>query len=331
MGALERIGRAVGLMPRRRFLPGIELQDHVICTGESVAMSLRRITTEEFTQAIAVLTDPEVELGEASATASAGLGRISALLRLVRSAIGDDTCAAELKILREADAFLVGLTAGQGEVRALDEIRARYDSALRPEALSDLRDQLLHRHQVLRLEQLPALERGGALEHWLQQLRRSRARFGAWPIEEPMHGQQPIPDSFDAFAEGLERSYHRGRKRSGKTDTSPTKWRRDVSDLGHQIELLSGAWPAVMAATVASATSLADVLTEYARADALRAAVASDPSLMIDDTTTALVVSLCEHECSELMEVASVLSTRLYAEAPGDFVTRIERYWTTRN
>jgi hypothetical protein len=320
-------------MPRRRYLPDVVAEPHVICTDESVAGALQRITTHQFTVAIDALADPGIELGAAVGTATSSLGRIAALLRLVRPSIGYDTCAAEIEILRDATAFLDRLIAGSVEVRSLDEIRARYDAALRPEALADLRDQLLERHQLARLEQLPAIQEGGALGHWIHQLRRARARFAAWPVDEPMHGQHPVPDSFDAFAEGLERSYRKGRKRA-RHDGGSGKWQRHARDLAHQVELISAAWPDGMAGTVATAHDLADVLAEHERIGALRSTMASGPEhsprIAVDEITAAVVESLCVHERDELLAVASVLAKRLYAETPKAFVERLAQYWSTR-
>lgn len=320
-------------MPRVRYLPAVEAEPHVVCTGESVAVALQRITTHEFTVAIDALTDPEIETGAGADLATTAVHRIAALLRLVRDAIGRDVCASELALLGDATDFLAGLVSGRAEIRSLDELRIRYDAALRPDAFSALRDELLDRHQLLRLEQLPTLQPGGELSHWCHQLHRARARFAAWPVEDEAHGLRPLADSFDSFADGLHRTYRKGRKRAAGTDVDLAKWRRDARDLAHQVELLSGAWPDVLSGTVATATDLAAVLAEHDRLRALRDAVRADdrrPLRGIDDVTAAVVTSLCEHEEAELRAVARVLADRLYAERPDDFVTRLGRYWATR-
>ncbi|MEZ5247196.1 MAG: hypothetical protein R2707_19070 [Acidimicrobiales bacterium] len=334
MGMPVQLTRVKAAMPRRRYLPAVVAEPHVIGTDESVATALQRITTHQFSVAIDALSDPGIEIGAAVSTAASSLGRIAALLRLVRSSIGADTCAAEIAILRDATALLDRLVAGSIEIRSLDEIRSRYESALRPDALADLRDQLVERHQLARLEQLPALQPGGALEDVVHQLRRARARFAAWPVDQPMHGQRPVPDSFDAFAEGLERSYRKGRKCAGKERESPM-WQRHARDLAHQVELISAAWPDGMAGTVATSLDLADVLAEYAHIGALRSTLEPGPDdsrpVAVDEITAAVVESLCGHERGELMTVASVLATRLYAETPTAFVDRVARYWSTRD
>lgn len=329
MSMVLDLGRRVaGMMARRRYLPDLVAEPHVVCTGESVAAALYRITTHQFTIAIDALADSQAEIGSAATTASVALGRIEALLRLVRPSIGDDTCDAELRVLDDTRTFLADLTDGAAEIHALDELRARYDRALRPEALSELRDQLLHRYQLRRIQQLAAVQPGGERDHWLQQLRRARARFAAWPIDETVQGQAPVSDAFDSFSRGLGRSYRKGAKQAAAERPKIAKWHRHVSDLSHQVELLSGAWPEVMAGTVASATDLADVLAEYEQVAALRRAVASD--VVVDEATTAVVDSLCVHECAELMSIATTLASRLYAESPEAFTARVGAYWSTR-
>ncbi len=331
MSTVLDLGRRVaGLMARRRYLPVLAAEPHVVGSEESVAGALQRITTHQFTLAIDALADPHAEVSAASTAATAALGRISALLRLVRPSIGKKTCDAELMVLDDVRRFLAGMTEGEAEVRALDALRARYDRALRPDALSDLRDQLLYRHQLLRIGQLPAVQPGGAREHWLQQLRRARARFSAWPIDEAIHGQEPVSDSFESFTKGLERSYRKGAKQAKATTPKTTKWLRHVGDLAYQVELLSSAWPDVMASTAATATDLADVLSEHDRMAALRLAVSTEPALLLDEATAAVVDSLCVHECTELLSIADTLATRLYAESPADFTVRLANYWSTR-
>lgn len=330
MAAIERSGATAAAMARRRYLPATEPLGFVIGTSEPVAVGLQRITTHQFTVAIDALADPEAELGASTTTAREALLRIAAILRLVRDAVGRDVCAAELAVIDGGIDFLADLQAGQVEVESLDEIRARYDSALRPLALSDLRDQLLHRHQLMRLELLPVMRRNGSLQHWLHQLRRARARFGAWPVDQPMYGQDPVPDSFAAFTDGLTRTYRKGRRRSEKPGGAPGRWFQSVHDLTHQVELLGAAWPEVIGATVTTGAQLGAALDEHQRIAALQAAVAGDSNLIVDDVTRALVDSICDHERAELVAVAARLGERLYAEKPTHFVARMDRYWSTR-
>lgn len=324
MTSIEPFTTVAATAPRRRFLPDVIGEPHVICSAETVPVALQRVTTTLFTTAIDALSDPAGDLGRAVAIADEALGRIVAVLQLVRNAIGGDTCAAELAILRDIRRALGALRAGEAEIRSLDALRARYDTALRPEALVDLREQLVHRRRVLGIEQLHAVQPDGSLQGWLQQLRRSRARFAAWPVDESVHGHDPVPDSFEAFAKGLERTYRKGRKRGRASEVDAAKWERSARSLSYQLELLSGAWPDVMAGAVATSADLADVLAEHERIGALRALVSAD------DANRAVVAAICDHDRRELMAIAGVLAARLYAEEPDDFVARIARYWTTR-
>lgn len=329
--ALEPRHHGGSLGSRPPLLPDQPLRPDAIGARESVAEALRRITTEQFSVAIDALCDPGTEIGAAATVAIGSLERIGALLRLVRSSIGEEVCDDERRVLRESATFLAGVDAGADEIRSLDRVAVRYESVLRPGALSDLRDQLLHRHQLARLELVPTLRHDGGLELVIRRLRRARARFAAWPVDEPERGRRPVPDTFDAFAEGIERTYRKGRKRASADVEDRSGWCRLVRDLGYQLELLSGAWPAMMTATVGTAQSLAEVLDEHGRAGALRDAVRADPSLHVDETTAAIVDAICTHEREELGSVAAVLATRLYAERPADFAARLERYWTTRD
>ena len=206
MSAIEQSGPYAALAPRQRYLPRTEAAGFVIGDSEPVAVALQRITTDQFTQAIAALSDHRTEIGAAAHAASQNLTRIAAVVRLARGAIGEKAYRIELAVLRDTTDLLSGLVAGEIEIQAIDHLRARYEPLLRPLVFSDLREQLLDRHQVLRLELLPAVRDGGELSLAVQQLRRACARFAAWPVDQPMYGRAPVPDSFDAFAEGLERA-----------------------------------------------------------------------------------------------------------------------------
>ncbi|MFV2039622.1 MAG: hypothetical protein ACC660_05220, partial [Acidimicrobiales bacterium] len=254
MSAIERSRSQLALDPRARYLPPVDRRGYVLGSGEPLAEALHRLTTEQFTIAIDALSDPDADVGIATSATLASITRIAAVLRLVRQSIGDESYRTELNILRDTNTLLSGLLAGQPELRALDQLRAHYEPVIRPTALTELRGQLLHRHQLRRLQ---TLSDGAALQHALHRLRRARARFAAWPIDSRMdagmYGREPVSNSFDSLSAGLGRTYGRGRKhwraaQNGDSEALP-KWHRECRHLRHQLEVLSSCWPEVIGAT----------------------------------------------------------------------------------
>ena len=169
-------------------------------------------------------------------------------------------------------------------------------------------------------------------------MRRARARFAAWPAEGDVDtlargGGVPVPDSFDALVDGLERSYRRGQRRweaaaKGKR-VNVRRWARDVTDLGHQLELVAAAWPGMVSAWVAVCRNLGTALADdLGHAALARTAERGTPPL--DDVEHALLTSLSAHARGELASIATALGTRIYAESPSDFAARIGSYWNTR-
>ena len=333
MSEIERSRSHLALDPRSRHLSVSPAEGYVVGDNESLAEALHRLTTDQFTIAIDALSDPRADITIATSATLQSIARIMAVLRLVRSSIGEESFRAEHEILRDTDALLRGLLVGQAELRALDQLRARYHSVLRPEAFGELRSQLHHHHQLRRLQ---ALSEGESLQRALHRLRRARARFAAWPIDHrtdaALSGREPVSDAFESVAAGLFGTYRRGRKqwRKATADAAAgsTRWRRECSDLGHQLEVLSSSWPAVLAANAAACHQLSVVLGEDHALGALSAAAAGS-ELTITDVERSLLGALIESNRRELAGVASVIGARIYLEEPDQFVARLSAYWTT--
>ncbi len=325
----------LALDPRTRYLPEVPASGYVVGDAEPLAIALHRLTTEQFSIAIDALSDPNADLNIATTATLQAMARVAGVLRLVRSTIGDEAYRTELRILDETVELIGGLQEGQPELRALDQLRARYQPVLQPGALAPLRSQLLHRHQLHRLK---ALSEGEALQQALHRLRRARARFAAWPLDDRtdtrMYGRQPVEDSFDALSTGLERTYRRGRRRWKRVREGDIeamgKWRREVRDLGHQLEIVSTAWPEVVGATASACKQLERVLDEERGLSRLAEVVGRDRSLAVEDVEQSMLDALVAHARGELREVAEILGHRLYVEPTGQFVQRLEAYWQAR-
>ncbi|MGI9624479.1 MAG: hypothetical protein ACR2PK_16730 [Acidimicrobiales bacterium] len=337
MSAIERPKSALARSPRERYLPDDLDSGYVIGAEESMAAALHRLTTEQFTVAINALSDPKADVGLATVATLKSMERISAVLRLVRTSIGDEAYRTELTIIKDTSDLLGGLMAGQPELRALDQLRSRFQPLLSVDAFTHLRSQLLNRHQLLRLQ---ALSEGEALLRTLHRLRRARARFAAWPIDDRtdarMYGREPVSDSFATLTDGLARTYRRGRKhwqhaREGDASRLP-KLQREVQNLQHQVQILSASWPEVLAATSRACSQLDSVLTEENGLAALHQAISAGESAVITtDLERSLLESIVSSTRAELTAIIEILGARMYVEPTRLFVARMEAYWSARS
>jgi CHAD domain-containing protein len=148
----------------------------------------------------------------------------------------------------------------------------------------------------------------------------ARGRVEQWPLER---------DSFDAVAEGLERTYRRGRRdlRAARAEPSVEalhEWRKRVKELWYHHTLLRALWPPVMAAAGDEAHALADRLGDdhdlAVLADWVREYTEAGPELFEE----------VERRRDALQAGAFELGARLYAEKPSAYVRRLGLLWDAR-
>ena len=109
----------LALAPRDRYLPRVEASGYIVGADEPLAVALHRLTTEQFTVAIDALSDPQADIGIATSATLRAMSRIAAVLRLVRTSIGDEASRTELMILDETTELLGSL---QKELRICDNL-----------------------------------------------------------------------------------------------------------------------------------------------------------------------------------------------------------------
>jgi CHAD domain-containing protein len=132
-----------------------------------------------------------------------------------------------------------------------------------------------------------------------------------WPLER---------DGFDAVEDGLERTYRRGRRdwRACLDDPSVEKlhkWRKRVKDLWYHCSILQQTWKPVMSALADEAHELSDRLGDD-----------HDLAVLLEWGAEPLDPLIATRR-RELQGEAFAFGARLYADKPGAFVGRIERWW----
>jgi CHAD domain-containing protein len=244
---------------------------------------------------------------EAVHEARKDMKKLRALLRLVRGELGKPAFARENTCFRDAARELAG-------VRDADAMLATLKALELSDGLGwELRKRIADAHAAPRSEGREAAARGVVAI-----LKEARGRVGGWPLER---------DSFAAVADGLERTYRRGRREFADAREEPTtealhEWRKRVKELWYHHTLLRCAWPPVMEAFGDQAHELSGRLGDDHDL-AVLAAWAAENVGEEPELTEAV-----DSRRVQLQGEAFALGERLYAEKPSAYVRRLERLWS---
>jgi CHAD domain-containing protein len=286
--------------------------------GQPVADEVRRVARGRIDHALDELRgDSESTREEAVHEARKDMKKLRALVRLVRGGIGDEVYRAENAAFRDIARHLAGVRDADVMLATLTDLEERFGDL--PGVARRLRPALVaHRFHT------SAGAVGSGSTAAIAALVQARARVEDWPLEA---------DGFDAFIEGVWRSYRKGRRdyeaaREEPTSESIHEWRKRAKDLWYHCLLLQEAWRPVMTALADEAHELSDrlgddhdlaVLLEWAHEHA-STLNGSDPVLRGFDV-------IVESRRRELQEEAFDFGERLYADKPSVFVGHIEAWW----
>jgi CHAD domain-containing protein len=278
--------------------------------GETLQEGVARIARGRIDDAVDELggkadSGPE----EAVHNARKDMKKLRALLRLVRSELGDEVYRRENACFRDAAAELGGL-------RDADVMLVTLEKLELDEAVSGPVRQALEAHRV----RTGAGSRKRAAKQAIAILTEARVRVEDWPLDG---------DGFDSLQPGLRRMYRRGRRDFLAMREEPTMeglhdWRKRAKELWYDHTLLESLWKPVMEATGDEAHALSDLLGDDHDLAVLLA--------WVHDHTDAPpeLVEAVESRRAELQGQALELGARLYADKPKVFVGRIERLWAAR-
>jgi CHAD domain-containing protein len=275
--------------------------------GESLPDGIARIARGRIDHALDELrgkTDSTPE--EAIHEARKDMKKLRALLRLTRGELGESTFARENASFRDAARELAG-------ARDTDVMLATLGGLELPDGLGwELRKAI----QAGRASD-DADARAGTCRGVVAILEEARKGVDDWPLER---------DSFAAVADGLERTYRRGRRDLRAVRTEPStealhEWRKRVKELWYHHVLLRSLWPPVMVAVGDQAHELADRLGDDHDLAVLGgwAAEHADPG---DEFFEAIA-----RRREALQGEALELGARVYAERPAAYVGRLKRLW----
>jgi CHAD domain-containing protein len=243
---------------------------------------------------------------EAVHEARKDMKKLRALLRLVRGEIGEDVFARENTCFRDAARELAGVRDADVMLETLESL------GLEAATTWELR-KAIQAHR----ETDGADSRVAAAQRMVAILKEARSRVDDWPLER---------DSFAAFADGLERTYRRGRRdfRAAREDQSVEvlhEWRKRVKELWYHHTILRPLWPPVMEAIGDEAHELSDRL-----GDDHDLAILADWVRENTDAPAELFEAV-DARRAELQASALEVGARLYADRPKAYVKRLKRLW----
>jgi CHAD domain-containing protein len=285
---------------------------------ETLDVNLRRCSREQLQGAIDRITaDLETDPVDTIHDARKAIKKERSLLRLAAAGLGPGDRKAENGELRSIAHELAGTREADALVTALDDLAERYAGQVPEQTVDVVRERLVAERDLAR----GALLASGMPEEMAERLRGMVARVDDW---------HPGDAGWPAIADGLARSYQRGRKAMRRARKRPSsermhEWRKRSKDVWYHLRLLKPLSPGILGGAAKDAHRLADALGDVHDLALLDAAIGRLEHTVPDDLEP--LHGLIEHRGEELRDEAFALGDRVFAESPKRFCKRIERYW----
>jgi CHAD domain-containing protein len=301
---------------------GGQSRTYALQRDEEVAEGIERIAAGRADSAIEHLRGKRDEaFAEAIHEARKDLKKLRSVLRLVRAPLGDERYRRENVRFRDAGRMLSGTRDAEVKLDTLAALEERFGDDYPGPELTPLAAALRRERQAL-ADGESRDNGGGSVAAAARQIEDGRDAISDWNLDG---------EGFDLIADGLKRAYRRGRKRFADTRELPSsenvhEWRKRVKDLWYHLRLVSEARPKKLGKAADDAHDLSDLLGDHhdltvLREDAMQRAGLFDGDVLVD------FVTLVECRQGELVDSATALAEKVYAEKPKTFVARIEDYW----
>lgn len=307
-------------------LPTFRLQ-----AGEPLGVGLKRLSLESLENAISGFYDGEEAFGTAVHQARKTTKQIRAVLRLVRSEVGEKAYRFESAEMSEISAMISAVRSSAVRVESVSILRDLYGSFLTTDTFADLGERLEITHGRLenRVMEDPVL-----VGDMVERLERAHVRYSSWPTDEDsrrIYGTG-VRDSYVAIGAGLADTFRKGRHQMVAAYKVPGparfhQWRKRVKYLRYQMEILTPLWPEVVLGMAITLDRIGALLgQDHDLADLLET-VASRPDLCPNPVERSLLKAVAEQRRSDLETASRILGRRIYAESARSFHTRFEAFW----
>jgi CHAD domain-containing protein len=241
--------------------------------------------------------------------------RLRALVRLVAPAIGEKSATQRNASLRK----IAHMLAARRDEAVLCETIAKFEISFGAGAKDALAQ--LCGHPSTRASEPPRPLEAEAAQVARLLLVKEAKRFAR--IKFKARG-------FEAVRQGLDASYRSGRRALKAAYRKPTDeafhdLRKTVQTHWRQMALLSRAWPEIFEARVSAAREISQVLgDDHDLAILLEAA---NSAVELPEGSRDAIERACRAQQDRLRSAAEFRIARLFAEPPGAFCRRVERYW----
>lgn len=289
-----------------------------LISGEGVPAGVHRIAREQLQNAVAHLRSRNGSRDRQIHEARKCMKRLRALVRLVRTGLGKETCRQENACYRGVASQLSALRDAAALVETFDALTASMKDRLPPDRFDPIRSRLVEsRELAYRYEGIsPAV-----VDAAVGMLEEAEGRLDGW---NPGDGWKGIES-------GIRRIYARGRTGFAGAVRRPTdeglhEWRKQVKYLWYHHQILRAVWPEQMATAIAQADALGDTLGNDHDLAVLSATLRERFSAT-DTRSLAELDRAIGKRRKSLQNRSMRLARRIYAEKPGAFCRRLRCYW----
>lgn len=281
----------------------------------SATHALRRIAGAQLDAAVDALDTAGDGRGAAVHAVRKRCKKVRGLLRLV-APVWDDADAAS-DALRDAARLIGPLRDAAVRVATYDALVTHYGAQLDRRALASVRRRFTRRRQDVDADDAEA-----RLRECRERLASVRDAVDDWTLDA---------DDFDAYADGLRRTWRKARKAMAGAATSHAAedlhtWRKRCKDHGYHAHLLRSIWPGPMDAHITAASALADCLGEHHDLAVFVAAIDAAPERFGDRAAVDVMRGLVHARQRALLEDALSQGRRLFADKPA----ALTRAWRVR-
>lgn len=293
---------------------GYELQ-----RDETIADGVRRIAHEQLDNAFESFGETgSGDVEEAVHDIRKRCKKLRGLVRLVRPGM-EDTYQRANTTFRDAARELSPIRDAHALLETFDDLLTAHAGQVPEGGVAAVRGALVRRADAA---SAAVREQQGRIERAAELMEAERSRVDDWPV----------PDSFDAIAAGVAKTYKRGRKGLGRSVASPTtehfhEWRKRAKYSWYHVRLLHQSARSVLDPLASVLHDLSDALGDDHDLAVLGEQLEAGPDEFGGHDQIDAARLLLEGRRADLQRRAVSLGSRLYVEEPEVFAERLGGYW----
>jgi CHAD domain-containing protein len=289
--------------------------------NKALRKNIHRIARKQMDQALEALSGNHAGPRDVAVhEARKSFKRIRAVLRLVRSEIGERNYSKENRCFRDAGRPLTEVRDAKILVEALDKLAAHFKEQITARTFGHVREAL---QENLRTVRKQLLDEQHTFAVVTRDVRQALERSKDWA---------EVRNKWAAVDCGLKRSYRRARDAYGDASAEPTveklhEWRKQVKYLRYQLEILRPLWPERLDELIQEAERMGEFLGEDHDLAVLQQMLSQDAEKFGDPSDIEAVSALAQRRRAELEQDALLLGERYFQDGPKAFVRRLKGYW----